>query len=466
MKLEGKRALVIGAGKSGVAAANALARSGAAVFLYDRKPGTELDGDTLQFLEYCCTALFFGGKEPETSESFDLLVMSPGVPTDLPLVRRVTQAGAMLIGELELAYQLGKGRYIAITGTNGKTTTTVLTGEIFRNAGRKTEVVGNVGLPVTQKALEAEDDTYLITECSSFQLETIQTFHPQISALLNLTPDHLDRHKTLDGYGRAKARVYLNQDKSDYFIVNLDDPESCRFVEACPATVVPFSRKQELDLGASVKNGMICMADQEGTHQICPIRDIRIPGAHNLENALAATAIAWCSGIPAEVIARTLREFAGVAHRMEPAGELHGVTFVNDSKGTNPDASIKAIEAIEGGIVLIAGGYDKKSDYEDLIRAFGSKVRALVLLGKTADDIQNTAEGLGYHTILRARDMKESVEKAYAAAHPGDTVLLSPACASWDMYSCFEERGEDFKSRVAQLMTTASQEVGPEEVRG
>lgn len=452
MQLEGKKALVIGLGKSGVAATNALARSGAAVAVYDGKKKELLDSDTIQFLEHAAGQHFFGGQEPEEGADWDLVVVSPGVPLDLPLLQRLKNSGVEIIGELELAYRIGKAHYIAITGTNGKTTTTVLTGEIFKNAGRTTEVVGNVGLPVTLKALEADKDTYLVTECSSYQLETTGQFHPEVSALLNLTPDHMDRHKTLENYGIVKAMIYRNQTTKDYFVINRDDPESWKLAEHCPARVVPFSRKEILSFGAFVQDGVVGIKDQAGIwHEICHHKEIRIPGAHNLENALAAAAIAFFSGIPTHTITDTLRDFPGVAHRMEPAGAIKGVTFINDSKGTNPDASIKAIESIDGNIILIAGGYDKKSDYDPFIKAFGGKVKTLVLMGKTADDIHAAAKRLGFHQIIRTQNMEESVKTAFDAAQPGDTVLLSPACASWDMYTCFEERGEDFKNRVNLL---------------
>ena len=270
------------------------------------------------------------------------------VPLTNKLVQRITSEGIELIGEVELAYRLGRGNYVAITGTNGKTTTTVLTGEIFKQAGRPTEVVGNVGLAVVKKAVRATEDTWLITEISSFQLETTMDFHPHISALLNLTPDHLDRHSNMENYARAKALVYRNQTENDYFIVNRDDEECWKLAEACPAKVVPFSRTRELDFGAFVKGGSIVICDEQGNqHRICRALELGIPGAHNLENALAAAAIGFFTGIDPESIGRTMESFQGVAHRLEYVAEIQGVRFINDSKGTNIDASIKAIEAVE-----------------------------------------------------------------------------------------------------------------------
>lgn len=451
MLTKDKKYLVVGLGKSGLGAAEALLSRGWSTAVYDKKvPETLLDGLADSFRARGAECFF--GEDPAEPEKYDVIIISPGVPKELPFVAAAERAGALVIGELELAWQLGKGRYVAITGTNGKTTTTVLTGEIFRNAGRKTEVVGNVGLAVTEKALEATEDTWMITETSSFQLDTTVEFHPHISALLNLTPDHMDRHKTLENYGLAKAMVFRQQDENDYFIVNYDDKEAYKLRLLCRARIVPFSRKATLENGCFVKDGKIVLAEAEKiVAEVCETKDIFIPGAHNLENALAASAMAYYAGIKPEIIGETLRTFRGVEHRMEFSGELRGVRFVNDSKGTNPDASIKAIEAVDGGILLIAGGYDKGSSYEEFIGAFGGKVKKLILLGKTAPKIKETAESMGFTDIIMAKDMKECVEKAFAAAAPGDTVLLSPACASWDMYSCFEERGEDFKACVKAL---------------
>ena len=405
----------------------------------------------IQFLKNKKVTCYFG-EEPDNTSELDMVVISPGVPLDTGFVQKAKDAGAEVIGELEIAYRVGKGKYVAITGTNGKTTTTTLVGEIFKNSGRKTYVVGNVGVAVISKALCTTEDDWLVTETSSFQLETTRDFRPEVSALLNITPDHMDRHKTIENYARAKAMIFKNQDESQYFVVNYDDKESWKLVKQCRAKVIPFSRKTALDLGCFVLDGDIVIRNEKGQCiDICSRDELKIPGAHNLENALAAAAVAYFAGISTEVIARTLREFEGVEHRLEFSGEVDGVRFVNDSKGTNPDASIKAIEAMKAGIVLIAGGYDKGSDYEEFIRSFRGKVKHLVLLGKTAPKIRETAERLGFTDITVCRDMDECVKTAYKLAAPGDTVLLSPACASWDMYTCFEQRGDHFKNCVRDL---------------
>lgn len=457
MEFYGKKVLVVGLGKSGIAATEALVRQKADVTVYDKKTADEIEANLLGYfrsknVKYCL------GEDPQNPAGFDVIVMSPGVSPEQSFIQTAARAGKEIISEVELAYRLGDCHYIAITGTNGKTTTTTLTGEIFRAAGRKAEVVGNVGVAVVTKAASSDPDAWMVTEVSSFQLEAIGRFRPAVSAILNITPDHLDRHKTMENYAAAKAKVYQNQTKEDYFVVNRDEPLAWSLAENCPATVVPFSREKEYAPGCFVRDGHIVIAtaghgpckDREML-DICKTEDLVIPGAHNLENALAAAAITYFAGIGPEVIGKVLREFEGVEHRMEFVAKIGGVRFINDSKGTNPDASIKALDAIPGGIVLIAGGYDKNASFRELIGAFGGKVRALVLLGKTAPLIKATAEEMGFQNIIMCKDMEKCVAEAYRAAEPEDTVLLSPACASWDMYVCFEQRGEHFKTCVKNL---------------
>lgn len=449
--IEGKKILVVGMGKSGIAAAQALLKLGAVLSVYDAKEEERIDPQLIQYFQNKDTTCYFGGEEP-VKDDFDLLVLSPGVPPELPFIERAKQQGAEVIGELEIAYRVGQGKYVAITGTNGKTTTTTLVGKIFKDAGRWTYVVGNVGVAVISKSMSAREEDWLVTETSSFQLQTIRDFKPVISALLNITPDHLDRHKTLENYAQAKARIFENQNANDYFIVNGDDEECMKQAKNCSAKVIPFSRKKELSLGCFVKADQIIIANEQGEEiPICGTNELKIPGSHNLENALAATAIAYFSGVPAAVIAESLKTFEGVEHRLEFCGEINGVRFVNDSKGTNPDASIKAIEATESKILLIAGGYDKNSNFDEFIDSFGNKVKYLLLLGKTAPKIKAAAEAKGFKNICLMKDMEECVREGFRLANPGDTVLLSPACASWDMYTCFEQRGDHFKNCVAEL---------------
>jgi len=447
-----KHVLVVGMGMSGKAAAEALRKAGCAVDTYDKKenpddPVVARDGKAV----------------------YDQLVVSPGVPLNLPFIEAAAEAGSEIIGELELAYRMGNGTYYAITGTNGKTTTTTLTGEIFKAAGRPTEVVGNIGVSVISKSVGCADDTCLVTECSSFQLDTTVSFRPHIAALLNLSPDHLDRHGTAENYYQAKLKIAKNQQPDDFFVYNADDPETVSHVRSFPtkAHPVPFSRKKELPYGVFVRDGVIVCrtmpcagsANEAGFDEFCEVPvcradEVFIPGNHNLENALAATAVAFFAGISPETIAETLRTFRGVEHRLEYAGSIGKIRFVNDSKGTNPDAAIKALEATNGDIYLIAGGYDKGSSYDEFIDAFGGKVRGLYLLGQTKEKVRDAAEAKGFTAITMCEDMKECVERAYAdakAAGKAATVLLSPACASWGMYGHFEERGEDFKNCAKAL---------------
>lgn len=449
--IRNKNVLVIGLGRSGKAAVQAALKLGAKVYVQDSKCVEEVDPQLLAFLEGRAVTCCFG-QNPEDMSIFDMLILSPGVSPELDFIREARDKGAEIIGELEIAYRIGHGNYIAITGTNGKTTTTTLVGEIFEKAKKKTYVVGNIGVAVISKALTAEENSWLVTETSSFQLETTRYFKPVVSAILNLTPDHMDRHKTMENYGKAKAKIFENQDESQHLVINYDDKACYALAEHCKAKVVPFSRMEKLDFGAFVEDGRIVIRDEDGqVHPFCRTDELIIPGSHNLENALAAAAIAYFAGIEPDVITQGLKEFQGVEHRIEYCGQVDGVRFVNDSKGTNPDASIKAVEAIDGGIVLIAGGYDKGSSYEELIKAFNGKVKHMVLLGKTAEKIKETGEKLGFTSSIIVKDMEECVKEGFRLAEPGDTVLLSPACASWDMYTSFEQRGEHFKNCVARL---------------
>lgn len=449
--MHNKKVLVVGLGNSGKAAAQAMVKLGADVSVQDSKTEGDLDPQLITFFRDKKVTCYLGCK-PENMNEFDILILSPGVSPELDFIRDAKAAGAEIIGELEIAYRVGHGRYVAITGTNGKTTTTTLVGEIYKAAGRKTYVVGNIGVAVISKALSAEDDSWLVTETSSFQLETIKEFKPEISAILNLTPDHMDRHKTMECYGAAKANVFRNQDPDQYCVMNYDDKTCFALAENCRAKVVPFSRKEELDFGAFVKDGRIVIKDENGdVTDICGADELQIPGMHNLENALAACAMAYFGGIDHEVIAETLRSFRGVEHRIELCNEIDGIRFVNDSKGTNPDAAIKAIEAMKENIILIAGGYDKNASFDEFAAAFDGKVKALMLMGKTATKIKEAAEKAGFTNSVILKDMESCVREAYRIASPGDVVLLSPACASWDMYTSFEQRGRHFKSCVREL---------------
>jgi len=451
--IKGKSVLIVGLGKSGIAALEAMVKLGACVYVQDSKAESAVDQELIEYLKTNNVSCIFE-KTPDDMTIFDMVILSPGVPPELGFIQEAKKAGAEIIGELEVAYRFGKGRYVALTGTNGKTTTTTLVGEIFEKAKEKTYVVGNIGVAVISKSLDADDDAWLVTETSSFQLETICDFKPEVSAILNLTPDHLNRHKTMENYGAAKARIFENQDENQYLVINYDDKLCYDLAKDCRAKVVPFSRTEELNFGAFVKDGVIVIINEMGeTVHFCRTDELSIPGVHNLENALAAAAIAYFAGLDPEVIKRALTEFQGVEHRIEFCGEIRGVRFVNDSKGTNPEASIKAIDAMKGNVILIAGGYDKGSEFDELINGFNGKVKNMVLLGKTAPVIKETAEKLGFVDSVIVENMEECVSRAFELAEPGDTVLLSPACASWDMYKSFEQRGEHFKECVKKLDT-------------
>ena len=449
--MKDKRVMVIGMGRSGIAAAYALIGEGAQVSVQDSKPAEKIDQDAVKIFEQKGVDMFFGSV-PEDMTGYDFIVVSPGVPLDLGFIVAAEKDGAKVISELELAYRLGKGNFVAITGTNGKTTTTTLVGEMFKASGRTTHVVGNIGVAVVSKSLHAEADDWLVTEVSSFQLETIETFHPKVSAILNLTPDHLDRHKTFENYIAAKAHVFENQTKEDYVVLNFDDPETMKLAPTAKAIVVLFSRMEELPFGAFVKNDEIVIRDHdEKIISFCRTDELLIPGSHNLENALAATACAWFAGVEKEAIVEALTTFAGVEHRIEDCGTVNGVKYINDSKGTNPDAAIKAIQAIKENIILIAGGYDKGSDFTEFVKEFDGRVKHVILLGNTAVKIKDAAEKAGFTKTTIVKDMDDCVQEAARIANEGDSVLLSPACASWDMYNSYEERGRHFKKCVEAL---------------
>lgn len=449
--IKGKRVLVVGMGKSGIAAVQAMLKLGAAVSVQDAKEAESVDGQLLNFLKGKGVQCYFH-EIPEHVENFDMLILSPGVSPELPFIREAEAGGAEIIGELEIAYRIARGTFIAITGTNGKTTTTTLVGEIFKNAKRKTFVVGNIGVAVISKALESDEDDWLVTETSSFQLQTTKYFKPMVSAILNLTPDHLNRHHTMEEYGRAKAAIFRNQDENGYCVANYDDKVCFALTEGCKAKVVPFSRKEELEFGAFLKGDMLVIRNEAGEIvELCNRKDLKIIGDHNVENCLAAAAICYFAGIDRDTIAETLISFGGVEHRIEFAGELNGVKFYNDSKGTNVDAAVIALRAIKGKIILIAGGDGKGQEFDELIKNFDGKVKKLVLIGRDGKIIADTAERLGFKDILFGKDMDECVKLAFETAEPGDTVLLSPACASWDMYDNFEQRGKHFKECVMRL---------------
>jgi UDP-N-acetylmuramoylalanine--D-glutamate ligase len=449
MTFENKKVIVVGLAKSGISAIKVLSQIGAKVSVTDIKKADQLV-DIIEAIKPYVQEIVVG-EHPEALDRYDIAVMSPGVPLDIPFVIQMKTAGIQIIGEIELAYQLCKGQFIGITGTNGKTTTTALTGEIFEASELSYNVVGNIGLPAVSKALEATEETFMITEISSFQLETILDFHAKVAAVLNLTPDHLNRHKTMAKYIDAKARIFENQDDSDALVLNYDDVPTRELATITKSRVHFFSRKTQIGQSAYIEDGQIVLNCYGTIEPVCSVSDLLIFGRHNEENALAASLICRLAGLDTSVIATGLKNFKGVEHRIEYTATVEGRKFYNDSKGTNPDSTICAIEAMAVPTHLIAGGYDKDSDFGPMIDVFGDKIKSLILLGATKHNIADAAREKGYEAIVFVESMEEAVRVAFERSQEGEAILLSPACASWDMYDNFEQRGEHFKACVHNM---------------
>ncbi|MEE3420427.1 MAG: UDP-N-acetylmuramoyl-L-alanine--D-glutamate ligase [Lachnospiraceae bacterium] len=445
-----KKVLVYGSGKSGVGAANLIAKMGMTPVLYDEKEGL-VPEDLLKKLEDPSKAeAVVGTLSEDVLKSIDEVVMSPGVPCDIPNVLTFKEMGIPVIGEVELAYRAGRGRVLAITGTNGKTTTTSLVGEIMKAYVPEVFVVGNIGNPYTKEAQKTTDQSTVVAEISSFQLETIDTFRPAVSAILNITEDHLNRHHTMEEYIRVKELITKNQTKEDVCVLNYEDEVLRAFAEKCPADVFFFSSKRPLENGIFL-DGDTIVVTRGGIHtDLLNVNDLLLLGTHNFENVMAAAAICYSAGVPLETIAEAAKKFHPVEHRIEYVATKHGVVWYNDSKGTNPDAAIKGIEAMKWPTFLIAGGYDKKSDYHEWIRSFGGRVKCLVLEGKTKNDIAACAVECGFpkEKIVIKENMHEAMDYCRDHAEEGDAVLLSPACASWGEFPNYEVRGEVFKEYV------------------
>lgn len=450
LDIKDKKVLVVGIARSGIAVAKFLVGKGSVVVLTDKKSLAELT-NTLQNIPVGSVEIIAGQYPEITPGSYDFLVVSPGVPLTIPPIQRAFELGLPVVSELELAYWYARSPIIAITGTNGKTTTTTLLGEIFKRARVHTCVGGNIGLPLVLEVEKYGPEDVIVAEVSSFQLECIEKFKPKVSVVLNFSPDHLDRHGNMDNYITAKARIYENQEPGDYTILNYDDSRVAALGTKTPGKVIFFSRQHKLEEGIFVDNGNIILKLGATAVKVCRTKDVFIKGPHNLENALAAVAAASVLGVSAEVIGRTLRDFRGVAHRLELVAEIEGVKYVNDSKGTNPDASIKALEAYDEPIVLLAGGRNKGSDFTKFAQKVKEKVSTLVILGECKAEIKDAVSKTGFTAIYDAKDFDEAVRIAARMSETGQIVLLSPACASWDMFKDFEERGERFKEVVSSL---------------
>lgn len=446
----GKKVLVFGSGKSGIGAVTLLEHEGIETILYDGNEKLDRAEVLSRLPEGCHTEILLGEFPTERVEEIEMAVLSPGVPTDLPLVRTFKEAGIPIWGEVELAFYFGKGDVLAITGTNGKTTTTTLLGEIMKEYKPEVFVVGNIGNPYTLEALKMTDQSVTVAEISSFQLETIHQFSPKISAILNITPDHLNRHHTMENYIEAKEAIARNQSKDDYCVLNYEDEVLRKFGEQTEATVFYFSSSRELEKGIYLKDGEIIYRNPDIV-SVCRIDDLQLLGTHNYENVMAAVAMAALYGVPVETIRNVIKDFSGVEHRIEYVMEKNGVAYYNDSKGTNPDAAIRGITAMNRPTILIGGGYDKKSTYDEWIESFDGKVKKLILIGETKCKIAETAEKHGFNDYIFADSLEEAVCLAKSEAKEGEAVLLSPACASWDMFQSYEERGEKFKELVKSL---------------
>jgi UDP-N-acetylmuramoylalanine--D-glutamate ligase len=438
-----KRVTVVGMARSGVAAARALHSLGARVTITDKKPLERL-AEQVRALGTPEIAVEAGGHPDRLFAGADLVVLSPGVPK-IPPVLDARRRGIKVIGELELGWMLADAPFIGITGTNGKSTVTTLVGLMLRQAGRRALVAGNIGTALTEDIGLLRGQDWIVVELSSFQLEDIDTFRPRIAAILNITQDHLDRYPTIGEYSEAKARIFLNQRREDVLVLNFDDPLVRALAPRAPSRVVPFSRSERHPDGVSVENGAITMQQEA----ICRVEEIRIKGVHNLENAMAAAAMALAAGVDRAAVAAVLREFPGLEHRLEFVREKDGVTYVNDSKGTNVGAVVKSVEGFSQPVILIAGGLDKGSDFSPLFDLFRRKVKLLILIGAAAGKMA-AALGAATETVY-AGTLRDAVRLGHDRAARGDVVLLSPACASFDMFRDFEDRGRQFKESVRQL---------------
>ena len=451
MNLQGKKVLVFGSGKSGIGAADLLEQTGATPVIYDGNEKIDKEAVLHKIPHHSRTEVYIGELPKEVQDSLDLVVLSPGVPTDIPMVRALYEQGLPVWGEVELAYRTGKGRVLAITGTNGKTTTTALLGKIMKDAEDSVFVVGNIGTPYTSKALEMKDNTTTVAEISSFQLETIEEFAPAVSAILNITEDHLNRHHTMEEYIRVKELIVKNQTADNYCVLNYEDPVLREFGKKIVPKTIYFSSERVLEQGIYLDGDQIILKTEKKEIPVVRTGDLKLLGKHNFENVMAAVAMAYYAGVSIDSIRRSICEFTAVEHRIEYVTEKNGVTYYNDSKGTNPDAAIKGIQAMNRPTLLIGGGYDKGSSYDEWLNAFDGKVRYLVLIGQTRDKIREAAERLGVCPCILCENLEEAVKICAEKAEPGDAVLLSPACASWGQFDNYEQRGDMFKEYVRNL---------------
>ena len=448
--MEINTAIVAGTGKSGISATKLLVNHGVKVYLFDENKDRDIEAIKEKTGDSELVQIELGELGEDALSSSQLMVISPGIPVDAPFTDVVRNAGIPIWSEIELAYHYGKGKIAAITGTNGKTTTTALVGEIVKAHNAKTIVVGNIGIPYTELCDTTDDDSDTVAEISSFQLETVIDFHPNVSAILNLTPDHLNRHYTFENYGNVKFSITKNQTMDDVTVLNYDDEHTRAMGEKAKdhCHVVYFSRLEKPAGGVYVEDGDIILEDGDKKINVLAIKDLKLMGAHNVENVLAAVGISYYMGVPVDVIRDVATSFKAVAHRIEYVDTIDGVAYYNDSKGTNPDAAIKGIQAMVAPTFLIGGGYDKGSEYDEWIEAFDGRVKWLVLIGQTAQKIADCAKRHGFNSIIFEENLQDAVAYCHENAVDGDAVLLSPACASWGQFDNYEQRGDMFKEYV------------------
>ena len=451
MELKNKKVLVAGSGKSGIGAANLLKKVGAVVTIYDGNVKLNKEDILAKLDNKENVDVILGELKEDVIKQFDLMILSPGIAIDAPFVNDVRDNNVPIWGEVELAYVVGKGRLAAITGTNGKTTTTALVGEILAAYYKDVNVVGNIGTPYTLTAFDSTEDTVTVAEISSFQLETIHTFKPDVSAVLNITPDHLNRHYTMECYTNVKMSIAMNQEENQPIILNYEDEILREYAPKLKNKIVWFSSKNKLEEGVYLDGKNIMYAENGEKRVITTTEDTTLVGIHNVENIMAAIGISVNMGVPDAVIKEAIKKFKAVAHRIEYVDTIDDVIYYNDSKGTNTDAAIKAIQAMTRPTVLIAGGYDKKVTFDEWAKELEGKVKCLVLLGETSNQIADTAKKYGFENIIFTKSLEEAIDECKKNAQQGDAVLLSPACASWDMFDSYEQRGDMFKDYVKKL---------------
>lgn len=451
LDLTGKRVLVVGMARSGAAAAKSLIRRNARVAICDCKTEHELGPMVEELKDQGATVL--AGMYPEVSpEQYDLVVASPGIPLEIPPFQQALAQGVPLVGEVELAYWFKPQKidFCAVTGTNGKTTTTALLEHIFRVGGIPTAAAGNIGIPVTS-LVETLEQGIIALELSSFQLETIHDFKPHLCGIINITPDHLDRHKSMEGYVKAKANIFRNQSSLDYCVFNAEDPLVCQLAPLCPGRTVLFSNQRVLDEGAYVNQGSIEIAWNGKLQKVVELEQSRLRGRHNQENLLCGSLLAFLAGVEPDKIGAAIRTFVGVRHRMEEIPTPAGVLYINDSKATNPDSAIKALESFSQPVILIAGGRNKGSKFDELARVIKQRVKELILVGESSAEIRDAVLRSGFRNIHMVIDYRAAVKIAAQLTKAGDVVMLSPACASWDMFDNYEQRGDLFCQLVRDL---------------